>query len=64
MFPGGVQVTILLCTLYKHVVHVYFDILPNLLDKHFIHKLLVRCPYILQSKRQDLVTEEPLAREK
>ena len=64
MFPEVIQVTTLFCTFYKYVIHVYFDVLPDLLDKNFVHKPLVHRPCILQSERHDLVTKEPLARDK
>ena len=38
---------ILLHALYKHVIHIYLDVPPNLLDEHFIHKPLVCRPRIL-----------------
>ena len=34
-------------TFHKHIVYVYLDVPPNLLDKHFIHKPLVCRPCIL-----------------
>ena len=51
-------------TLYQHVVYVHFNILPNLLDEHFVHGPLIRRFCILQPKRHDLVAKKPLACDK
>ena len=56
--------TILLHAFHNHIVYVYLDVPPDMLDKHFIHKSLVCHPCVLQSKWHDLVTKEPLAHDK
>mgnify|MGYP007088692176 CR=1 FL=1 len=55
--------TFLLFILYKHVVHVYLNIPPNLLDEHLVHKPLIHRPCILLLEWHDLLVKKPLARD-
>ena len=49
--------------LYEHVVYIYLNVSPNLLDELPIHKPLIYCPHILQFERHDLIAEKPLTRD-
>ena len=48
------------CAFHKHVVHIYLDVPPDLLNEYPVLKSLIYHPRVLQSERYDLVTEEPL----
>ena len=55
---------LLFLALDKHIIQKHLYLLPNLLAEHLVYQPLVRCSCVLQTKRHDPVTIEPLAGDK
>jgi len=41
---------------HDYVVHIYLNVLSNLLSQDLVHKSLVRCPDIFEAERHDIIT--------
>lgn len=45
---------------YQHVININFYIMANLVAKNFVDEVLVSGFRVLQTKRHDLITVQPL----